>query len=545
MTPSSIWRRLLSRVGVGAPPPPVPKPERRAPVDLGAMRLPPRFELLGFRIAAGAEHVQLLELEGGGTLRLQVGEGDAFVPFTLGVADAAEGARVLATFERALVAAAPPPEWSGSLAPENGRAALFGRALVRRDDGGFDGPELSGRDGAWTVLKLALRSRGGEAELLVHLDAAERRGFFAERDTSRRPALLRSLAELLRDGPPPPRSAANDASVSDEGPRFEGRERVGGKDCRCFGFAAGGELLLLGRATDAGIDVVVRRPDGVEERVTTTGRHLVTVAAADATARRLVLWEVLSTRPRVVSNRDPVALWLVDRDAGLRTQLSGPWGEINVHFGHAPFAPGASHVAIKQWAPGSGRRLEAVVHLLHVGSGESRAFRVPGVSLDVLGWRSGSGEPRALLVGDEGNEEQPFDQRRAWLADPATGELVPVDPAELPDLDPHRCGSRIARIAGDDRLLVTDLETREERAFTFSEEDRDSVEPGCVEWVSPRYLFFSGERLAFIDVESMKMSFPLPREEGRPRLHFDRAFGRVAIEVPLETIELGRIVLPS
>ena len=55
---------------------------------------------------------------------------------------------------------------------------------------------------------------------------------------------------------------------------------------------------------------------------------------------------------------------------------------------------------------------------------------------------------------------------------------------------------------------MTDLGDGEQRRFVFHEDDRRYVGPECIEWVTPRYLKFNGQRLALIDVTTMKMCFP-------------------------------------
>jgi hypothetical protein len=53
----------------------------------------------------------------------------------------------------------------------------------------------------------------------------------------------------------------------------------------------------------------------------------------------------------------------------------------------------------------------------------------------------------------------------------------------------------------------------------FHEDDRRFVGPECVEWVSPKYLKFNGQRLALIDVKTMKMCFPVAANGGKFASH--------------------------
>ena len=52
--------------------------------------------------------------------------------------------------------------------------------------------------------------------------------------------------------------------------------------------------------------------------------------------------------------------------------------------------------------------------------------------------------------------------------------------------------------------------TRKE-IFKFHEDDHPFVGEGCVRWAGPRYLQFNAGRLALIDIDSMKMNYPVPR----------------------------------
>jgi len=58
---------------------------------------------------------------------------------------------------------------------------------------------------------------------------------------------------------------------------------------------------------------------------------------------------------------------------------------------------------------------------------------------------------------------------------------------------------------------VVDLAARKKRIFHFHEDDYPFVSEGCVKWAGPGYLQFNAGRLALIDIESMKMNYPVPR----------------------------------
>jgi hypothetical protein len=102
----------------------------------------------------------------------------------------------------------------------------------------------------------------------------------------------------------------------------------------------------------------------------------------------------------------------------------------------------------------------------------------------------------------------------SYLADPVTGRLerqenvdarLEIDNPLSPD------GKRRVQVAKGE-LIVTDTADGKKRHFVLHEEDRHFVGPECIEWVSPRYLKFNGQRLALIDVMRMKMCFPASAE---------------------------------
>jgi hypothetical protein len=92
--------------------------------------------------------------------------------------------------------------------------------------------------------------------------------------------------------------------------------------------------------------------------------------------------------------------------------------------------------------------------------------------------------------------------------------MVLASDVSVPDNVTHPVspdGRHRAEIEGKERLVVVDLATREKRIFHFHEDDYPFVGEGCVKWAGPGYLQFNSGRLALIDIESMKMNYPVPR----------------------------------
>lgn len=130
--------------------------------------------------------------------------------------------------------------------------------------------------------------------------------------------------------------------------------------------------------------------------------------------------------------------------------------------------------------------------------------------LSVIGWKQTQVGLRLVAVTNRWQ----FDKKepsKLYIADPATGRLerqenvdarLDIDNPLSPD------GKHRVRV-GKEELIVADVAGGKQHRFVFHEDDRRFVGPECIEWVSPRYLKFNGNRLALIDVTTMKMSFPV------------------------------------
>ena len=132
-----------------------------------------------------------------------------------------------------------------------------------------------------------------------------------------------------------------------------------------------------------------------------------------------------------------------------------------------------------------------------------------GNDLDLIGWRETETGLRVIAVTNRWQ----FGKKEAsdfYLVDPTTGkvELQGNVDARLEIDNPLSPDGKYRVRVGKNDLIVTDTEHGEQHRFTFHEDDRRYVGPEYVEWVSPRYLKFDGQRLALIDVTTMKMSFP-------------------------------------
>ena len=104
-------------------------------------------------------------------------------------------------------------------------------------------------------------------------------------------------------------------------------------------------------------------------------------------------------------------------------------------------------------------------------------------------------------------------------------------------------GSRTAAVEGNDKLTITTVKTGEKQSFTFHEDDRRFVDDECFQWVSPRYLLLHLNLPAFLAVQSMKMSYPLPRQDETHSHSFSPDFQWVVWQKPNDGIYLGPVVI--
>ena len=208
------------------------------------------------------------------------------------------------------------------------------------------------------------------------------------------------------------------------------------------------------------------------------------------------------------SSGDPMRIWWVDGKTKEKKLLQGPEKDLNL--AEAPVSPDHRYVALHQWKdnPG-GKGRTRFLQILDRESGEVKVCESQGKDLYLIGWRETETGLRGIAVTNRWQ----FDKKEVselYLVDPTTGKSsfrsnvdarLEIDNPLSPD------GKHRVRV-GKDELVVTDLGDGKQRRFVFHEDDRRFVEPEFIEWVTPRYLKFNGQRLALIDVTTMKMCFP-------------------------------------
>jgi len=208
------------------------------------------------------------------------------------------------------------------------------------------------------------------------------------------------------------------------------------------------------------------------------------------------------------SSGDPMRIWWVDGKTHEKTLLQGPEKDLNL--AEVPVSPDLRFVALTGWRQNlSGKGRTKIVQVFDRQSGDLRDIDSQGKDFSIVGWRKTETGFWAVAVTNrwQFGKKEPSE---LYLADPSTGKVARqgnVDARLEIDNPLARDGKHRVRV-GKDELIVTDTEDGKQRRFTFHEDDRRHVGPECIEWVTPRYLKFKGQRLALIDVRTMKMCFP-------------------------------------
>lgn len=232
----------------------------------------------------------------------------------------------------------------------------------------------------------------------------------------------------------------------------------------------------------------------------------------------LVVQEGIQENSAYRSSGDPMRIWWVDGKSKERTPLRAPEKDLNL--AESPVSPDLRYVGLGQYQgkPGTDGRCK-VLFILDRIDGTEKKFRLDGKNLYLVGWKTTDAGVQAIVVTNRWQ----FDDEASelYLADPATGALEHQKDADARyDLDNLLSPDGKHRVrVGENDLVVTDVGTGEQRQFVFHEDDLEFVGEECIEWVSPRYLKFNGQRLAFIDVTTMKMCFPQSAEETQAASH--------------------------
>lgn len=166
-------------------------------------------------------------------------------------------------------------------------------------------------------------------------------------------------------------------------------------------------------------------------------------------------------------------------------------------------------------------------------------IEMPGTVLELVGWRNGG---TVVLTGTSFDKTE---TRRPFELDPVVGKLNALDraPDEFKPREPISPDGRFTlRLEEKRRLVLTETGNGKTREFVFHPYDRRQLFPESAAWASPKYLVFQGTRTALIDVDSLKMSFPSPKDSGFSAMEFSPDFKR-ALGRNVGGIYSGRVEL--
>jgi hypothetical protein len=334
--------------------------------------------------------------------------------------------------------------------------------------------------------------------------------------------------------------------VSTVGPKFDAWSSFGPPHATAIRFEANGERLLYSVADGSATKLVSARLDATDETLVMRVEHELGVSpCAPVTDDPCVVEEQIPKKAGMWSGDDPNNLHLVDRAKKTTRVLSGPWGRKGSLPLTAPISPDGAFVGVFEWkSKPSGSGAFTLLHFVAVEGGAVASANLGEESIDVVSWIGKGAALRAVVK--RGNAWSKGAKISWALVDPKTGSFVeaPAAPAGS-DADAALApdGRRRVTCDGDRDVVVTDLATSTARRFHIFEEDRHAFKDGeCIGWVNARFLQYSAGRLAFLDADTMMLSYPFDEDAEPPALRYDRAF-TVAASTSPDGIRVAHVVV--
>jgi hypothetical protein len=421
------------------------------------------------------------------------------------VADRAAGERFIGAFAKAFHAS--PPRARASVLPLEPLVmgtAILGENLKRSPGGGFDGTGEG-----WSATKWFPQEYGLEAEVFFNYNLPSREGEFSEKDPDYRQDLIAILATALRDGPRPDRTPDTDPNLTLVGPHIAEVCCLLPKRASDCSFTSDGKHIVY---QDESVVYAVDPSQPEKPRELARFEKMIWSLHVVDNDMRLLVCEALPTSATGMSSDDPQRVWWVEPGAKDKQLLLGPEKDISVV--DPPVSPDGRFVAIQRWKERNGQRgrYTTVTFMDRMGA-SSKVAELPNESLSASGWQGSGKQLRAVLIANRWKIDKNKPEV-VYLADPTTGKIAQASGVPIPDSETRPVspdGRRRAEVEGKERLVVVDLVTREKRIFQFHEDDYPFIGEGCVKWAGPRYLQLNAGRLALIDIQSMKMNYPVPR----------------------------------
>jgi hypothetical protein len=429
------------------------------------------------------------------------------------VKDQEAGARFVELFSKAFAGKVPKPvrkDYAPGPLPIN--TAVLGGNLNRENKGGF-----SGELGGWTATKWFPEHDGLSGEVFFNYNLADRLGELSEKDPDYADDLVAIFASAFRDGPRPERTPQNDPNLTLIGPKIGQPRKLLPRLASHYSFSPKGQFAVY-QDRETVLALSLNQAEGKHFEIIRFDHSPWTLHIVGDDLN-LLAQEGIPETPGVKSSADPMRIWWVEGKKHEKKLLRGPEKDLNL--AEQPVSPDQRYVVLSQWQ-GDPRKQgrSKVLYIIDRESGNTSVSKLGKKDLSIIGWKQPQTGLRLVAITNRWQ----FDKKETsqlYLADPATGNLelqANVD-ARLEIDNPLSPDGRHRVRVGKEELMVSDSEGGKQQRFVFHEDDRRFVGPECIEWVSPRYLKFNGQRLALIDVTTMRMCFPVPADGARFSSH--------------------------
>ncbi len=434
------------------------------------------------------------------------------------------GDKVIALLAKRLGVSVPPTIAGGVLQAMKVPIALLGVGIGKLDNG------LGGK-GTWTATKLFCSAGDiDSAELFFNISVASKRGKFSEKDTDYNKDVVACLAIALRDGALPPRTPANDSTLSATGPRLELGKKIGER--RMEGLAlTPARLLMIDERGDSAAVVEVDVKTGKTRDLYKTAERIESGSCDDTGDRCVLKVSTPSEARNVFGGGDKTHLVSLERT--ISNDLALPALGERPDLAGKSISPDGRFVVVRV-------RGDDGAKLLAINRETKQSVALPEKDkeyLAVVAWVKEVGKWVAVVTRTI-YEDQPS-VVVDWHVE-AKGE---VRPSKRPGTDETLAmspdGKRHAEFTTDGKLVVT--AGGKPRTLAFHPADAKVVSPDCCKWIDNRFI---QTRTGFIDTDAMKVSLlPVDPEEDAPRITYVRGT-RTAIVVRGDGAYLANLVGP-
>ncbi len=463
-------------------------------------------------------------------------EKSAFSKAMLTVPDAPSGARLAEAFSKAFRGQLPEAGPARPLRLRPFDAAVLA-AGAKRTPSGF----VSG-GGTWTATKLFVECDELFAEVFFNFDLSQKRGDFREKEPRDANNLVAVVARALRDGRRPARTPATDPQIVANGPTVASWQPLvlGAVDYHEF---AGHDRCVVGVREGEGSRLVsVSLDNPSDTRVVAELDHVATKLHCFRDEGPCVIDEATPAKRGTRKDAEPRRRYLIDKPGGEKRPIDGAWSA-SAYVPLLAWAPDASYFVVADWKPKPNEKASyRVSYFVPRGAGEWTTFDAVGEDSDVMAWRGAGAALRAVVR--IGNPWGPAANPRYVLLDPRTGlrsDAVGFSPPKQEyGLSPDR--KHRVECRDNEEVIVTEVASHTSKSFRIHEDDRVFLdeEDDCAAWRGNRQLQLLVPRTAFIDIDTMKMSYAFGEDDEPQRLELSDDF-RWALSTRDDGLYVGRI----